>query len=741
MDNIFSTENRFLIEISNQSNKEFVYDGDYLRCGEWKSERTKSIPAEMPSIIEFESQQIKGVAGVAWFVDKEDKEIYFSVAFANPRLQEPSFACFLGLPPADLKAELDLAQPLQRGAQVVSPCTGCAWLAAAVGNLTVVRVTIFQSDSLPHFVPPRASMPAPGAAAQEQEQELPTPSAPAPPSDCTDLAAPAGAQDLQHAEEENAKAVGAFMNQTRPKDAADGLWRGLSTATTSMVAGLGSVVVGGYSGYQSGGGFGMAKGLGAGLVSGAAVAVAGTACGIAQIGRGIANTPEAMRGRREQRVWDDELGQWVDIDLVKLEEQVLAEGSDDEEGGASGSHSPSASVKETEYYDLLRVKPSATAAEIKKAYYKEARACHPDKNPGDAEANTKFQKLADAYQVLSDADSRKKYDKEGKAGIKEGNVKMDPSTFFSLLFGSERFEPWIGELHLAMQTDQFAKAMEKEGGILDPTDGSGNIADDTVFSDNSQTLKRRQLHREVHCAVYLREFLNDFVYRREVSQFEQKARLEAAELAKCQFGPELLSALGSMYKLRSEIYLADELVGRFSMTKQAAAWKHSHMTFRHKMSFVSNAATSLLQVKRVHDASKATAAAAASTAPPSSAGESEPSAGSPPEPTPEEVAQTAAAVEKALDEALPLFLQTAWAAVVTDIDSTVKEIGRKLLKDKSVPWQLRVRRSQALQRLGDIFEEEGRKALEAGGSSKTMTSEVAKATLQEALMASVKQQR
>eukprot|EP00439_Symbiodinium_sp_Y106_P085598 s548_g29.t1 len=159
----------------------------------------------------------------------------------------------------------------------------------------------------------------------------------------------------------------------------------------------------------------------------------------------------------------------------------------------------------------------------------------------------------------------------------------------------------------------------------------------------------------------------------------------------------------------------------------------SDMTFRHKMSFVSNAATSLLQVKRVHDASKATAAAAASTAPPSSAGESEPSAGSPPEPTPEEVAQTAAAVEKALDEALPLFLQTAWAAVVTDIDSTVKEIGRKLLKefvrdlagsmeayrdstklqmpelqDKSVPWQLRVRRSQALQRLGDIFEEESR---------------------------------
>ena len=49
--------------------------------------------------------------------------------------------------------------------------------------------------------------------------------------------------------------------------------------------------------------------------------------------------------------------------------------------------------------------------------------------------------------MLSDPESRKKYDREGKSGI-EGHVKMDPSTFFSLLFGSERFEPWMGELPL-----------------------------------------------------------------------------------------------------------------------------------------------------------------------------------------------------------------------------------------------------------------------------------------------------
>jgi len=671
-------------------------------------------------------------------------------------MQEPSFACFLGLPPPDLKAELDLAKPLVPDQQVISECTGCAWVAAKVGSMTVVKVTIFDTVSLPRFVPPRASaLTAPGPTAAEEP--IPAPSAPpaapaASLSACTDLAAPSSAS-TQDQDEDTMKQVNQFMNQTRPKDAADGLWRGLSTAGGSVVAGLGSMVASSVHGYQSEGGLGLLKGLGTGLVGGAAIAVTGTACGVAQIGRGIANTPEAMRGRRDQRVWDPELGQWVDIDLVKLEEQVMAEGSDDE-GEASGSRSPSATVKETEYYDLLKVKPSANAAEIKKAYYKEARSCHPDKNPGDAEANAKFQKLADAYQVLSDADARKKYDREGKAGIQEGNVKMDPSLFFSLLFGSERFEPWIGELHLAMQTDQFAKAIEKGGGLDPAAEGNMDVSDDAIL-DQGQNLKRRQLHREVHCAVYLREFLNDYVYRREVPQFEQKARLEAQELAKCQFGPELLSSLGEMYRIRAEIYLADELVGRYSLTKQMAAWNHSGVTIKHKWSLVSNAATSLLRVKKVHDASKAatpTAVAGAAGAAGGAAGATPadpPDGQVPPKPPHEDPAAQAGeagsqaqaeAVEKALDEALPLFLQTAWAAVVTDIDATVKEIGRKLLKDKSVPWQLRVRRSQALKRLGEIFEQEGQKALKRG-TSKTMSSEMAKGLLQEALMASVKQQR
>ena len=70
-----------------------------------------------------------------------------------------------------------------------------------------------------------------------------------------------------------------------------------------------------------------------------------------------------------------------------------------------------------DYYEVLEVPKTATAEEIKKAYRKKAIQYHPDKNPGDKEAEEKFKEAAEAYEVLSDPQKRQRYDQYGFAGM------------------------------------------------------------------------------------------------------------------------------------------------------------------------------------------------------------------------------------------------------------------------------------------------------------------------------------
>lgn len=70
-----------------------------------------------------------------------------------------------------------------------------------------------------------------------------------------------------------------------------------------------------------------------------------------------------------------------------------------------------------DYYEVLGVEKNATAEDIKKAYRKLAIKYHPDKNPGNKEAEEKFKEAAEAYSVLSDADKKARYDQFGHAGV------------------------------------------------------------------------------------------------------------------------------------------------------------------------------------------------------------------------------------------------------------------------------------------------------------------------------------
>jgi molecular chaperone DnaJ len=74
-------------------------------------------------------------------------------------------------------------------------------------------------------------------------------------------------------------------------------------------------------------------------------------------------------------------------------------------------------MSKRDFYEILGVSKSASKEEIKKAYRKMAVKYHPDKNPGDNEAEHKFKEAAEAYEILSHPEKRSKYDQFGHAGV------------------------------------------------------------------------------------------------------------------------------------------------------------------------------------------------------------------------------------------------------------------------------------------------------------------------------------
>ena len=93
-------------------------------------------------------------------------------------------------------------------------------------------------------------------------------------------------------------------------------------------------------------------------------------------------------------------------------------------------------MSKRDYYEVLCVERTASEVEIKKAYRRLAMKHHPDRNPGDAEAEAKFKEAKEAYEVLSDAQKRAAYDQFGHAGVDPGaGMGGGPGANFSDIFG------------------------------------------------------------------------------------------------------------------------------------------------------------------------------------------------------------------------------------------------------------------------------------------------------------------
>ncbi|KAI8833960.1 X-domain of DnaJ-containing-domain-containing protein [Chytriomyces cf. hyalinus JEL632] len=515
-----------------------------------------------------------------------------------------------------------------------------------------------------------------------------------------------GADDDQGSEP---KIFGDLLSTRRPKDAAAGLSSGLKNVGKGVLGGLASLVVMPIEGARTDGVKGFAKGLGMGAVSAVAMSAAGIGTGIVQIGRGIANTPNAIKESMSDRVWDETKREWISYSLPAEAEELL-NGANAEESGSKGH------VKDTVFYDRLGVAPTATRTEIKKAYRLKALALHPDKNPDDPTASERFQQLGAAYQVLIDDQLREAYDKGGEDAL-GGQKFIDSSQLFELVFGSQKFESFIGELKLLSLTKDMQEM---------PDPNAGPEKQRELYNKSQYLLEKGQKQREVRCAVnlaaYLEKYISDTTETKE--HFRQFLESEAKDLTSTGFGATLIGVLGYVYEEQGNMALGfkSNVAAGLGLTKMA---KSAHIA-SNQMKVASSVFKSYNVARKAQTEMAKAEADAAKVAAESGATAAEGAAGTGGEKTASGGAAGAAGGEqqsrsstdsarvggsaaaegiamKHLEDSLPTLVETMWNITVLDVESTLRKVCFKVLKDSSVSSEIRSQRAEGMRMMGQVF--------------------------------------
>ncbi|GJP74235.1 hypothetical protein CLOP_g4851 [Closterium sp. NIES-67] len=262
--------------------------------------------------------------------------------------------------------------------------------------------------------------------------------------------------------------------------------------------------------------------------------------GAQQLGTGIKNTPDYIREMMKKDKSEEEaekmelLDDDADADSVNEEtyshtretvEKIALDDAAAAAAAAAAEKREKREVKDDALYVVLEVSTDATSVEIKKAYYKLARTCHPDKNPDDETAKAKFQAVGEAYQVLMDPDKREKYDRFGRAALDD--TFMDPGAFFTMSFGADKFKPLVGELTIAYTA-------------------AGNL---TVAE-----VKKWQATREKDLAAILLKRLEPWLAGDEEG-FVRDAVAQVEDLKGEAFGLAFLHCIGYTYYTRAQVLL------------------------------------------------------------------------------------------------------------------------------------------------------------------------------------------
>lgn len=381
-------------------------------------------------------------------------------------------------------------------------------------------------------------------------------------------------------------------------------------------------------------------------------------------------------------------------------------------------------VVDTEYYELLGIETTATAVEIKKAYRKKSIEEHPDKNPNDPGATERFQAISEAYQVLSDRDLRANYDKFGKEkAIPKGGFE-DAAEQFSVIFGGEAFEPYIGELTLLKNLqrqeelqaqDDAEKEKEKEKEEVEKKNRAVETQTDDAIKEGMGSLKihdgrehaegppkktkleefeeqlklEKEKNAEVLAAKLIERLsiLTESVYDEACKESFAKKFEEEANLLKMEsFGLDILHTIGDVYCERARIFLASNTVfGLGGMFQSMKAKGGVFMDTLRTVSAAIDAQSTMKELEKMKGASE-------SDSPILDKDGKEVT-----KPTPEELA-----VQEQL--LMGKVLSAAWYGSKYEIMSTLRTVCDNVIFDKSIDKTTRYKRGESLLLLGKVFQ-------------------------------------
>lgn len=249
-------------------------------------------------------------------------------------------------------------------------------------------------------------------------------------------------------------------------------------------------------------------------------------------------------------------------------------------------------VKDTGYYDILDVPPEATGTEIKKAYRRKAMQTHPDKHPDDPDAQSKFQAVGEAYQVLSDSALRSRYDEFGKEDAVPQHGFEDATEFFTTIFGGDGFKDWIGEFSLFKELNEVAEGLDENGEPkkTEEEETVAGTAEDSITKHDGKTAsdakksslskeqrekliemekkRREEVAKQVdELSQKLNDKINDYLLASKeghLDEFIAKLDQEIEDLKLESFGLELLYLLSKVYKTKANNFMMSKKTFGFS---------------------------------------------------------------------------------------------------------------------------------------------------------------------------------